>query len=72
MDVYTYTSGWFGRVRAGQDERMNERDDDDGRGWGAVPGRESHESDETLTEEERGEEPSPPEYVPPVEPPPSR
>jgi hypothetical protein len=51
---------------------MREREDEDEGGWGAVPGKESHESDETLTEEERGEEPQPPEYVPPVEPPPSR
>jgi hypothetical protein len=70
--VYTYTRGWFVRVRDGQDGTMSEREDDDEGGWGAVPGRESHESDETLTEEERGEEPQPPEYVPPVEPPPSR
>ena len=56
----------------GMSHVMSERDDEDEGGRFAVPGRESHESDETLTEEERGEPPKPPEYVPPVEPRPSR
>ncbi len=70
MYVYTYTSACFGRVFPGTTMSMNERDEE--QGWGAVEGTESHESEETLTEEERGEKPEPPEYVPPVEPPPER
>jgi len=50
---------------------MSEQEQEEG-GRFAVPGRESHEDDETLSEEERGQEPEPPEYVPPVEPPPAR
>jgi hypothetical protein len=46
---------------------MREREDENDGGWGAVPGEESHESEETLSEDERGEEPKPPD-----EPPPSR
>jgi hypothetical protein len=46
--------------------------DDEDEGWGAVSGEDSIESDETLTEEERGEPPQRPEYVPPTERPPSR
>lgn len=49
---------------------MSEQEDEGG--WGAVPGEESIESNETLSEDERGDEPEPPAYVPPVEPPPSR
>ena len=51
---------------------MSEQEQEQEGGRFAVPGDESHESDETLTEDERGERPEPPEYVPPVEPPPSR
>ena len=35
---------------------MSTHDEDEG-GRFAVPGKESHESDETLTQEERGEDP---------------
>ncbi len=48
------------------------KNEDEGGGFGAVPGRESHESEETLTEEERGEEPKAPEDVEPVQPRPER
>jgi hypothetical protein len=41
-------------------------------GFGAVPGPESHEREETLSEDERGEEPKPPDYVAPVDRPPTR
>ena len=47
---------------------MSEHEHDDEHGRWAVPGRESIESDETLTEEERGEEPQPPEFVEPKQP----
>jgi hypothetical protein len=45
---------------------MSEHDDE--RGTFAVPGDESHESDESLTEEERGEAPEPPDYTEPKQP----
>jgi hypothetical protein len=48
---------------------MSDHEEDDG--WGAVPGEESHESEETLSPDERNdEEPDPPGFVPPVAPPP--
>jgi hypothetical protein len=47
-------------------------DDEKQGGFGAVPGPESHESEETLSEDERGEPAKPPEYVEPVDRPPSR
>jgi len=51
-------------VPAGQKRPMAERDEE--HGDLAVPGEESHESEETLTREERGEEGEP--LPPPSEP----
>jgi hypothetical protein len=45
---------------------MSEHEDEEGRF--AVPGKESHESEETLGEDERDEPPREPEYVEPKEP----
>ena len=65
--MYTYTSVRFGRAHSGHVLCMREREDENDGGWGAVPGEESHESEETLSEDERGEPPEPPEYVEPAE-----
>ena len=46
-------------------EEQKQEQEQGGR-W-AVPGRESHEDEETLSEDERGEPPEPPEYVEPAE-----
>lgn len=43
-----------------------EQEEEQGGRW-AVPGRESHEDEETLSEDERCEPPKPPEYVEPAE-----
>jgi hypothetical protein len=46
---------------------MSEHEDEEG-GRFAVPGKESHESEESLSEDERGEPPREPEYTEPKEP----
>jgi hypothetical protein len=49
------------------EDREPEPEQEEGGHW-AVPGRESHEDEETLSEDERGEPLRPPHYVDPVEP----
>jgi hypothetical protein len=54
------------REQQRNEEQEQQEEHEHGHRW-AVPGKESFEDDETLTEEERGEPTRPPEYTEPAE-----